>query len=98
METVIFGDFEWDAQKARINLEKHGVSFEEAASVFLDLDFVLTNDPTARDRFIAIGFSSQARLLFVVHVERGIRVRIISARHATRTEAQTYDRRKETPD
>lgn len=97
METVIFGDFEWDAEKARVNLEKHGVSFEEASTVFLDLDFVLIDDPTQVGRFIALGFSSQARLLVVVHVERGVRVRIISARRATRTEAQTYDRRKETP-
>jgi uncharacterized DUF497 family protein len=97
VETVTFGDFEWDAEKDRLNLEKHGVSFEEAASVFLDLDFVLTGDPTEPGRFIAIGFSSQARLLFVVHIERGVRVRIISARQATRTEAQSYDRRKETP-
>lgn len=97
METVIFGDFEWDADKARVNLEKHGVSFEEAVSVFLDLDFVLTDDPTEPGRFIAVGFSSQARLLFVVHIERGVRVRIISARQATRTEAQGYEQRKETP-
>jgi uncharacterized DUF497 family protein len=98
VETVVFGDFEWDEEKARENLAKHGVSFEEAASVFLDLDFVLTDDPTEAGRFIALGFSSQARMLFVVHVERAVRVRIISARRATRTEARTYERRKETPE
>jgi uncharacterized protein len=97
VQTVIFGDFEWDAEKARANLEKHGVSFEEAASVFLDLEFVLTDDPTETGRFVALGFSSQARMLFVVHVERGVRVRIISARRATRTETRTYEQRKETP-
>jgi uncharacterized DUF497 family protein len=67
VETVIFGDFEWDADKARVNLEKHGVSFEEAASVFLDLDLVLTDDPKEPGRFIAIGFSSQAAALCGAH-------------------------------
>ena len=97
VETVVFGDFEWDQEKAHANLAKHGVSFAEAASVFLDLDFILTDDPTETGRFIALGFSSQARMLFVVHVERGARVRIVSARRATHAEARTYERRKETP-
>ena len=53
--------------------------FEEASSVFLDPHFLATDDPTAPDRFIALGFSGLARLLFVVHLERGEKVRIISA-------------------
>ena len=79
MATVGFGDFEWDEDKARSNLEKHGVSFEEASSVFLDPYFLATDDPTADDRFIALGFSRLARLLFVVHLERGEKVRIMRA-------------------
>jgi len=80
MAAVGFGDFEWDEDKARANLEKHGVSFEEASSIFLDPDFLAVDDPTAPDRFIALGFSRVARLLFVVHLERGEKVRIISTK------------------
>lgn len=98
MRTVVFGDFEWDTEKALVNVEKHGVSFEEAASVFLDLDFVLVADPSFASRFIALGFSRAARLLFVVHVERHDRIRIISARRATRAEVKTYERRKQEPE
>jgi hypothetical protein len=56
MATVGFGDFEWDEDKARSSLEKHGVAFEEASSVFLDPHFLATDEPTATDRFIAVGF------------------------------------------
>ncbi|HEY2406930.1 MAG TPA: BrnT family toxin [Polyangiaceae bacterium] len=97
MATVGFGDFEWDDDKARSNIAKHGVSFEEAATVFLDPNFLAIDDPTASDRFVALGFSRQARLLFVVHIERGPRVRILSARHASRSERQTYERRELDP-
>jgi uncharacterized protein len=93
--TVVFGDFEWDSEKADSNLAKHGVSFEEAASVFLDVDYQLVPDTAQPERFLALGFSRLARLLVVVHVERHERIRIISARRATRAEATTYDRRKE---
>jgi hypothetical protein len=93
--TVVFGDFEWDSEKAELNLANHAVSFEEATSVFLDLDYVLLADATHEDRFLAIGFSTLARLLVVVHLERAERVRIISARKATRTEGLTYERRKD---
>jgi uncharacterized DUF497 family protein len=92
---VVYGDFEWDSERADLNVAKHGVSFEEATSVFLDLDYVLVADATHDDRFLAIGFSRQARLLVVVHVERAERVRIISARKATREEAMSYERRKD---
>jgi hypothetical protein len=93
--TVVFGDFEWDLEKAESNLAKHGVSFEEAASVFLDLDYIIVRDVAHADRFHAIGFSRLARLLVVVHVERHERTRIISARRAARPEASNYERRKE---
>lgn len=97
MSTVVFGDFEWDEEKATENLRKHGVTFEEAATVFLDLDYLLVADPTEPDRFVALGFSALARLLVVVHCERGERVRIISARRATSRERMTYEERREQP-
>jgi hypothetical protein len=93
--TVTFGDFEWDSEKAALNTAKHGVTFEEAVTVFLDLDYLLVRDALAPERFVAIGQSSQARILFVVHCERAERLRIISARRATRRERETYERRRE---
>jgi len=93
--TVAFGDFEWDADKAAANAARHGVTFEEATTVFLDLDYLLVRDSLEPERFVAIGMSSQARVLFVVHCERGQRLRIISARRATRRERETYERRRE---
>jgi uncharacterized DUF497 family protein len=74
---------------------KHGVTFEEAVTVFLDVDYLLTRDPVVPERFVAIGMSKRARVLFVVHCERGEKVRIISARRATRRERETYERRRE---
>ncbi len=94
---MVFGDFEWDEHKATHNERKHGVSFEEAASVFLDLDYLLVTDSTGPDRFVALGFSALARLLVVVHCERGERVRIISARRATTRERMRYEQRREQP-
>ena len=95
MATVTFGDFEWDADKAAVNAAKHGVGFEEAVTVFLDLDYLLVRDEVVPERFVAIGMSGQARVLFVVHCERGEKVRIISARRATRGERETYERRRQ---
>ncbi len=74
MATVLFGDFEWDDAKAAANVAKHGVSFEEAAGVFLDLDLLVLPDAAQDDRYVALGLSGLARLLFVVHLERGERV------------------------
>ena len=95
MAKITFGDFEWDADKAAANLAKHGVTFEEAVTVFLDLDYLLVRDSNADDRFVAIGLSRRARVLFVVHCERGEKVRVISARRATRRERETYDRKRQ---
>jgi len=92
--TVTFGDFEWDADKASANVSKHGVTFEEAVTVFLDLDYLLVRDTAVADRFVAIGMSRRARVLFVVHCESGERLRIISARRATHRERETYERRR----
>jgi uncharacterized DUF497 family protein len=89
--TVICGDFEWDAEKAEQNLVKHGVSFEEAATALVDPRAIfLADESTGEQRAIAIGMSERARVLFVVHVERGERDRIISARVATRAEESLY--------
>ena len=64
-------------------------------AVFPDLDYLLVRDALEPERFVVIGMSSQARVIFVVHGERGERLRIISARRATRRERETYERRRE---
>ena len=86
--------FEWDPEKARANLAKHGVSFEEAMRAFLDPLSVTILDPDhteGEDRFVLIGQSPTGRLLVVVHTDRGDAVRLISARRATRRERRTYE-------
>lgn len=86
--------FEWDEDKAKRNIQKHEVSFEEAATIFGDLFSLTIYDPlhsTEEDRFITIGLSLRHRLLAVVHSDRGDYIRIISAREATRRERKTYE-------
>ena len=78
---VVSGAFEWNSDKAEANLRKHGVSFDEAATVFFDLAAVYLEDPKYDGREWVIGFSAAGRMLLVVHVERGERTRIISARN-----------------
>ena len=87
--------FEWDARKATANAKKHGVSFEEAKSVFADEQAKLIDDPDHsedEDRFVLLGVSSALRLLLVCHCYRreGNVIRIISARKATVTESRSY--------
>lgn len=87
--------FSWDPAKARTNLMKHGVSFEEAKSVFYDeLAIQFYDDESLEeDRFLLLGVSNESRLLVVVHCERGEEreeLRIISARKATSRERQYY--------
>ena len=87
--------FVWDPAKASLNLRKHGVSFDEAKSVFYDefaMQFFDEAHSETEERFIMLGMSQAARLLVVVHCERrsGEIVRIISARKATRSEAEHY--------
>ena len=89
--TVIDGDFEWDDDKAASNLAKHGVSFAEAATVFADPAAVYLDDGSGTDRTVVIGASLRDRLLYVVHVERRQRDRILSARPATRAERDVYE-------
>ena len=86
--------YEWDAEKAKTNLRKHGVSFEEAATVFLDALAVTYPDPYhsgGEEREITIGHSTKHHVLFLSHCQRGNRVRIISARRATRGERKQYE-------
>ena len=86
--------FEWDESKAESNLAKHGVSFEEAATVFGDPWSQTIPDPAhsqVEDRAIVLGQSHRRKLLVVVHTERGDNVRIISARRASRQERKSYE-------
>lgn len=86
--------FEWDEEKAEINLKKHGVSFAEASSVFASPLSLTIADPLHSDeenRFITLGESNSERLLVVVSTDREETVRIISARVATRRERKNYE-------
>jgi uncharacterized DUF497 family protein len=87
-------DFEWDEKKAKKNLKKHHVSFDEAATIFADPLSVTIDDPQHsqdEDRFITLGESHRRRLLVVVFTERGDRIRIISARVASPGERKDYE-------
>lgn len=86
--------FEWDGTKARNNLRKHGVSFEEASTVFGDPLSITIEDPQFRSgefRFVTIGHSQGGQLLVVTHTERNDRIRLISARRATKIERKQYE-------
>ena len=86
--------FEWHETKAKSNLAKHGVSFEEAATVFGDPLSVTIPDPAhsqAENRFVILGISHNQKLLVVVHTDRGDNIRIISARRASRRERINYE-------
>jgi uncharacterized DUF497 family protein len=84
--------FEWDPRKARINKLKHGVTFEEAASCFDDEHGRFYEDREHHDRFVLIALSSRQRLLFCVHAElAGDRIRIVSARLASKPERRRYE-------
>jgi uncharacterized protein len=87
-------EFEWNPDKAVINLRKHGISFQEAATVFDDSLSVTFPDPDhsiGEDRYVIIGVSGAGQLLVVSHTDRGNRTRIISARRATRQERRFYE-------
>ena len=86
--------FEWDTNKARQNVSKHGVAFEAAATVFGDPLSLTIEDPlnaTLEERLITMGQSSAGRILVVVHTAQGSNIRIISARTATRRERRVYE-------
>lgn len=86
-------EFEWDDRKAQSNIEKHGIHFEEGAEVLFD-PFGLYGDTSIdeEERDFVIGYSYRQRVLYVVYTARHERKRIISARQATRSERQLYER------
>lgn len=87
-------EFEWNPEKALINLRKHNISFQEAATVFDDSLSVTFPDPDhsiGENRYIIIGMSRAEQLLVVSHTDREDRIRIISARKATRPERRFYE-------
>lgn len=86
--------FEWDSDKAASNLVKHGISFDEATTAFADPLSVTKPDPRhslGEERLVLFGYSEASRLLAVMHLERGQRIRLISAREATRRERAQYE-------
>ena len=87
--------FEWDSRKARSNLVKHGVAFEEASTIFGDPLSLTISDPDhslREERYITVGKAFTGKLLVVVHTERGNNIRIISARPASRRERKFYEK------
>jgi uncharacterized DUF497 family protein len=87
-------EFEWNQDKASLNLQKHGVSFQEAATVFNDPLSVTFPDPDhsmLENRYVIIGISRLGLILVVAHTDRGDSIRIISARKATRQERRFYE-------
>ena len=89
--------FDWDENKNRINLEKHGITFEEASTVFCDDRAILFDDPEHsmdEDRFLLLGMSETSKVCIVCHCyrESDTVIRFISARQATRKEEQRYVR------
>jgi uncharacterized DUF497 family protein len=87
-------EFEWDAKKAALNLRKHDVAFEEARTVFRDPMAASDSDPDhslAEDRYLTFGVSATGRMLAVAHTYRNGKIRIISARLATRMERKLYE-------
>lgn len=89
-------DMVWDPIKADINVQKHGISFEEAATVIQSTMTVTIEDDSGADeqRFVTIGMSVKLRVLLVVHTYRGEEeIRIISARKATKKEREVYEKR-----
>ena len=88
-------EFEWDDDKNKINSKKHGISFEDAKSVFFDDDAILFEDPDhsiGEERFLIIGFSKIKKICIVSHCyrEKNSIIRIISAREATKSEKNEY--------
>ena len=87
-------NFEWDPVKAKANIKDHGVSFEEAATVFDDPLATYYQDPDhsiAEQRYLTIGKSGQGRLIHIAFADRAGRIRIIQARKLTRSERQQYE-------
>ncbi len=86
--------FEWDPNKAKENLEMHGISFDEASTAFHDTLSLAIYDPLhseEEDRFVLIGSSHRNRLLVIVHTDRGDKIRLVSARKASKKEREQYE-------
>ena len=86
--------FEWDEEKSKGTLRKHGVSFDEAKTVFNDPFAMTISDPehsSREDRYLDMGMSSQGRILMVWYTERGRNIRIIGSRKATRNQRREYE-------
>jgi len=84
--------YEWDPNKAIVNIERHGIDFADAVTVFDDLNAVTIDDPNYEEqRFITIGMDAFGRILVVVYTWRGDIIRIISARKATKNERKKYE-------
>lgn len=87
--------FEWDRRKAEINLKKHAVDFADAVVVFSDdLAITLQDDSIDEERFVTVGIDALGRVLVVAYTWRGGRIRLISARRATRRERGQYEERR----
>ncbi len=89
--------FEWDENKATANYQRHGISFDEAKTVFNDPFSITIADPEHsldEERYIDIGLSSRGRVLVVVYTERKSKIRIISCRQATTRERKTYEQQE----
>jgi uncharacterized protein len=88
-------EFEWDPDKAASNLRKHGIRFAEAVTVLEDQAALsMPDDSSDEERFVAVGMDSRARILVMVYAVRGDRIRVISARKATRRERSQYERKQ----
>jgi uncharacterized DUF497 family protein len=88
-------EFEWDPVKAASNLRKHGIRFAEAVTVLEDQAALsMPDDSSDEERFVAVGMDSRARILVMVYAVRGDRIRVISARKATRRERSQYERKQ----
>ncbi|MFK5976496.1 MAG: BrnT family toxin [Sulfurovum sp.] len=90
-------DFEWDNEKSKINIKKHGITFEEATSIFYDeraIEFYDDEHSEWEDRFLMLGLSDKLNLLIICHCYRESKgkIRIISARKATKNESKYYER------
>ena len=86
--------FSWDSRKAANNLRKHGISFREASTAFagpLSVTFPDEDHSNVESRFLTVGRSIRQQLLVIAHTEEGDRIRIISARQATRREQRFYE-------
>ena len=87
-------EFEWDTEKEKSNIKKHGVSFHEGATVLADRLSWTFPDPdhsVGEERFLTIGLSAQGRVVIVSHTDRGVKTRIINARQATPHERKDYE-------